>query len=234
MLKMKEKVGLHLTNNVSLENIQNSLGNKEHKITAKRIASEAITCVKLDEEMIPLTQYQGQNLFVIDIYDSEHNHSISSITKGLISSGLRVRPYQIDGADSENMLSVILNEIPENSNVILNTFVNYKARKDRISLPSNELNFIKNLLKKTNNVVLGSLGNPYIIQDFPDIPVYICAYKNNSLMQKAYLDALLGKTRIDGKLPVNIPGVVKIGHGITIEMEGKKKKKYTIETWQGN
>ena len=224
MLKMKEKVGLHLTNNVSLENIQNSLGNKEHKITAKRIASEAITCVKLDEEMIPLTQYQGQNLFVIDIYDSEHNHSISSITKGLISSGLRVRPYQIDGSDSENMLSVILNEIPENSNVILNTFVNYKARKDRISLPSNELNFIKNLLKKTNNVVLGSLGNPYIIQDLPDIPVYICAYKNNSLMQKAYLDALLGKTRIDGKLPVNIPGVVKIGHGITIEMEGKKKK----------
>ena len=141
--------------------------------------------------MLPLTQYQDQNLFVIDIYDSEHNHSISSITKGLMSSGLRVRPYQVDGSDSENMLSVILNEIPENSIVILNTFVNYKARKDRISLPPNELNFIKNLLKKTNKVVLGSLGNPYIIQDLPDVPVYICAYKNNSLMKQAYLDLSL-------------------------------------------
>ena len=78
--------------------------------------------------------------------------------------------------------------------------------------------------KKTSNVVLGSLGNPYIIQDFPDVPVYICAYKNNSLMQQAYLDALLGKIKIDGKLPVNIPGVVNIGHGITIEMEKKKRK----------
>ena len=180
MLKMKEKVGLHLKHNVSLENIQDNLGHKEHSATAKRIASEAITCVKLDETMLPLTQYQDQNLFVIDIYDSEHNHSISSITKGLMSSGLRVRPYQVDGSDSENMLSVVLNEIPENSIVILNTFVNYKARKDRISLPPNELNFIKNLLKKTNKVVLGSLGNPYIIQDLPDVPVYICAYKNNS------------------------------------------------------
>ena len=224
MLKMKEKVGLHLNNNVYLENIQNNLGHKEHKSTAKRIASEAITCVKLDKPMIPLTQYQGQNLFVIDIYDSEHKHSISSVTKGLISSGLRVKPYQIDGSDSENVLNVIINEIPENSNVILNTFVNYKARKDKISLPPNELNFIKNLLKKTTNVVLGSLGNPYIIQDFPDVPVYICAYKNNSLMQQAYLDALLGKIKIDGKLPVNIPGVVNIGHGITIEMEKKKRK----------
>ena len=225
MLKMKEKAGLHLKHNVSLENIQNNLGHKEHRATAKRIASEAITCVKLDEAMLPLTQYQDQNLFVIDIYDSEHNHSISSITKGLMSSGLRVRPYQVDGSDSENMLSVILNEIPENSIVILNTFVNYKARKDRISLPPNELNFIKNLLKKTNKVVLGSLGNPYIIQDLPDVPVYICAYKNNSLMKQAYLDALLGKTKIDGKLPVNIPEIAKIGHGITIEMIEKKNKK---------
>ena len=71
-----------------MENIQDNLGHKEHRATAERIASEAITCVKLDEAMLPLIQYQDQNLFVIDIYDSEHNHSISSITKGLISSGL--------------------------------------------------------------------------------------------------------------------------------------------------
>ena len=173
MLKMKEKAGLHFKHNVVLENIQDNLGHEEHRAAAKRIASEAITCVKLDEAMLPLIQYQDQNLFVIDIYDSEHNHSISSITKGLISSGLRVRPYQIDASDSENILNVILNEIPENSIVILNIFVNYKPKKDRISLPPNELNFINNLLKKTNKVVMGSLGNPYLIQDFPDAPIYL-------------------------------------------------------------
>ncbi len=222
MLKMKEKTGINLNYNVSLNNIQKIMGIVEHKTIAKRIASEAITCVKHDEEMIPIVK--DQEFFVIDIYDTENNHTISNITKGLKSSGVKIKPFQIDESDSEEVLKEILKQIPENSNVLLNTFVNYKARKDRISLPSNELNFIKNLLKKTNNVVLGSLGNPYIIQDLPDIPVYICAYKNNSLMQKAYLDALLGKTKIDGKLPVNIPDVVKIGHGITIEMERKKKK----------
>ena len=71
---------------------------------------------------------------------------------------------------------------------------------------------------------MGSLGNPYLIQDIPDAPIYICAYKNNSLMRQAYLDALLGKTKIDGKLPVNIPEIAKIGHGITIEMNEKKSK----------
>jgi CubicO group peptidase (beta-lactamase class C family) len=71
---------------------------------------------------------------------------------------------------------------------------------------------------------MGSLGNPYLIQDIPDAPIYICAYKNNSLMRQAYLNALLGKTKIDGKLPVNIPEIAKIGHGITIEMKEKKSK----------
>ena len=43
-------------------------------------------------------------------------------------------------------------------------------------------------------------------------------------MRQAYLNALLGKTKIDGKLPVNIPEIAKIGHGITIEMKEKKSK----------
>ena len=36
MLKMKEKAGLHLKHNVSLENIQDNLGHKEHRATAKK------------------------------------------------------------------------------------------------------------------------------------------------------------------------------------------------------
>ncbi|SVA99066.1 uncharacterized protein METZ01_LOCUS151920, partial [marine metagenome] len=46
MLRMKEKVGLHHQSEVSVQEIHNSLGRKKTRKTAKRIASEAITCVK--------------------------------------------------------------------------------------------------------------------------------------------------------------------------------------------
>ena len=42
-------------------------------------------------------------------------------------------------------------------------------------------------------------------------------------MQNAYLNAILGKVSISGKLPVSIPGVAKIGQGINIEKYIPKK-----------
>ena len=103
----------------------------------------------------------------------------------------------------KRMIDVIIDEIPKNSIVLVNAFVSHKAWKDRVSIPENEEYFIKKLLQKTENIILGSIGNPYIIEGFPDIPVYVCAYKNSSLMQNAYLNAILGKNEITGRLPIH-------------------------------
>ena len=40
------------------------------------------------------------------------------------------------------MIDVIIDEINENGIVLINAFVNYKAWKDRVSLPGNEIYFI--------------------------------------------------------------------------------------------
>ena len=117
----------------------------------------------------------------------------------------------------------IVKEIPKESHVLINTFVGYRARKDRISLPDNLSNFIHIMVERTSNLILGSLGNPYIIQDFPQIQSYICAYKSNSLMKNAYLEALLGKRKINGKLPVSIPGIARIGEGVSVNKIEMKK-----------
>ncbi len=217
MLKMKEKIGLHIKKSIDLNQIHSQVGIRENKKIAKRVAAEAITCVKLEKDLLPISKLSDSPIYVIDIYDYKYDHSISNITKGLISSGLNIKPYQIDESDSKKIMHAILDEIPSGANTIINTFVTHKAWKDRISLPENELYFINRLQEKTNNIVLGSLGNPYVIQSFPDIPVYICAYKDNLLMQDAYMNAILGEVAISGKLPISIPGIAEIGQGIIVE-----------------
>ncbi|MEO2184943.1 MAG: serine hydrolase, partial [bacterium] len=79
-------------------------------------------------------------------------------------------------------------------------------------------------MNKTDRIVLASLGTPYLIQGFPEIPVYLCAYKSNSVMQNALVNALLGRATISGELPVSIPGVAKIGDGTRVE---KIKQNYS-------
>jgi len=221
MLNMKEKIGLHRSYKVSLDQIHQNLAHASHKEIARKIASEAITCVINDNNLIPMQHDLAWH--VIDLYDNENNHTLSSITKGLKTSGMNVKSFQVDASDSDKVLMEIIKEIPKESHVLINTFVGYRARKDKISLPDNLTTFIINMAKRTNNLILGSLGNPYIIQDFPQIQAYVCAYKNNSLMKNAYLEALLGKRKINGKLPVSIPGIARIGEGVSVNKIEMKK-----------
>ena len=217
MLKMKEKIGLHLNHKISLDQIQNSVGIWEHKTIANEIAAQSITCVRLNKNLLPLPKLKDQMIYVIDMYDHEFNHSMSITTKGLKKYGLNIKPYQIDESDTKKMIDVIVTSIPKNSTVLINAFVSHKAWKDRVSIPENEEYFIRRLLERTENIILGSIGNPYIIEGFPDIPVYLCAYKNSSLMQNAYLDAILGKNEINGRLPISIPEAASFGQGINVK-----------------
>ena len=217
VLKMKEKVGLFKSTKISLDSFYNSYHKKEHKLIAKKVAQEAITCVKYDSNIFPFSTNNLDTLYVIDIYDSRNNHEMSSVTKGLKKSGLKIKPLQIDESDSKVVLDAMLNEIPENALVLINGFASPKAKKDRIFLPDNETEFIRSLMGKTNRIILASLGTPYLIQEFPEISTYLCAYKSNSVMQKALVSALTGQAEISGKLPVTIPGVANIGDGQVIE-----------------
>jgi len=224
VLKMKERVGLNKSANISLDGLYNSYNKKEHQALATQIAQEAITCVKFDSDNFPFSSKNSDTLYVFDIYDSENNHDMSIVTQGLKKSGIKIKALQIDESDSKVVLDAMLNEVPENAHVLINAFANPKAGKNRIFLPDNETEFIRSLMGKTNRIVLASLGTPYLIQEFPKIPVYLCAYKSNSVMQNALVNALLGRAIISGELPVSIPGVAKIGEGIRVE---KIKQNYS-------
>ena len=80
-----------------------------------------------------------------------------------------------------------------------------------------EADLINRLVKKSSKVIVTSFGSPYLIQDFPNAPVYICAYKGSRIMQEAVAKLLMGKEGSSGILPVSIPKIAKRGSGIIVE-----------------
>ena len=62
-------------------------------------------------------------------------------------------------------------------------------------------------MKKSNRIILASLGTPYLLMDFPDVSTYICAYKGSFVMQNALFKGLMGIEKISGRLPVSIPNI---------------------------
>ncbi len=225
MLQIKMKAGLNQSKFITSDYARQTIGKKENRTVANQMATEAITCVKNELNLIPLVNNEKNPLFVIDLFDSRNNHSHSLVSKDIKKLGTAVKIIQIDESDSRNYLNTVLEDIPVNSPILINAFVNPKAWKDQINLSNKLSDFVRSLVKKTDNIILASLGTPYLIREFPEIPVYICAYKDNTVMQNALVKALLGETKISGKLPVSIPGVATIGEGIVLERQRTVKQK---------
>ena len=227
MLKMKENAGLHLNPFVDLDFMMKTIGIKEHREASDRISTEAITLVKDEKNLLPLDVDLKDTLYVFDIYDQEHKHSLSSISSSLKRERFPIRTIQIDESDKKHVLDAILGKIPKNSRILINAFVSPKEWKDRIFFPDNETYFVKELMKISDRVILASLGTPYLLMDFPDVSTYLCAYKGSSVMQNALYKALMGKENISGRLPISIPGMYEIGSGLFLEkrVEGPIVKK---------
>jgi len=216
MLKLKEKVGLHRNNLVNFEDIRENVGSYNSRMTAQKIANQSIVIVKNENSLIPIKSYKD-SITVIDIYDTPYNHKQSIATKELIKSRLPIQSYAVDKTDSQEHIKLISDSLTNESRVVLNIFSKASSFKGTIKLNSTQSEFIKNILFRTKNVIMVSYGNPYLINDFPEIPAYICAWEDQTYLQMAGANAVIGKGNFTGKMPIQINRVIERGDGLSLK-----------------
>ena len=225
MLKLKEKVGLHLSKEVDFKTMQKIVGTAESHRKAENIAQQSITLVKNGSSLIPVNYLNSKQINVIDIYGSSFNHTQSVATKALLQNLANVNSYVVDETDNIEYLKSIDNKINENSIVIFNIFSKPSAWRGTVALNENQTVFINALSEKTKNIIMVSYGNPYIIRDFPGTAAYICAWENQIDLQEAGARVIMGLNDVSGKLPINIPDVAKRSTGISIDKYPKYLQK---------
>ena len=76
--------------------------------------------------------------------------------------------------------------------------------------------FMNALIHGPAPVALISLGSPYLLRNFPDVPAYAATFSSTTTSEIAAAKAILGEIPITGKLPVSIPGVAKLGEGLDV------------------
>jgi beta-N-acetylhexosaminidase len=58
-----------------------------------------------------------------------------------------------------------------------------------------------------SKTVVVSLGNPYLIAQYPAIQNYVCTFSNATVSEVSAVKFLFGEIPARGRLPVTIPGV---------------------------
>jgi len=200
ILKTKYLLGLQNLKSINSENINEDLNNASHAELSEKLYSNAITLLKDEKNLLPL-----------------------SCSKTYYYLPLEEAPFQtfVENLNFGTTLNLISKEeislIPENSTVIVGLHKDnstaYKPYK--ISLESK--NILTELSKK-QNVILDVFGSPYALKDvdISKISTVLVSYENNDLSMKASAKAVLGKTKISGKLPVIVNENLKAGSGIDL------------------
>jgi predicted transcriptional regulator len=134
---------------------------------------------------------------------------------------LEEAPFQtfVENLNLETTVKLIskteISQIPVNSTVIVGLHKDNSTAYKPYKI-SQESKGILTELSKKKNVILDVFGSPYALKDidFSEISTVLVSYENNDLSMKASAKALLGKTKISGKLPVIVNENLKAGSGI--------------------
>lgn len=179
------------------DHINADLNNDSHKVLVQNLYSNALTLLKDDKKLLPLN---GKQVYYVPLEEAPYQTFVNRLGSDIIIKKVAE-----------------MNTIPANSTVIVgfhkDNSTAYKPYK--ISEASKK---VLAELARNQNVILTVLGSAYALKDIDlsKVSTVLVAYENNDDSMTATADALNGKTKIWGRLPVLVNDQLKAGAGIEL------------------
>ncbi len=208
-LKIEEN---RFSNEADVRNIVNSPAANS---LAREIANKSITLVKNTGDVLPINDQGAKKCLVISMNNGNEKANSDHFLRIFKDKNQFSEFSYYDLTGDVSNLSEILADAAGYDNIIIPVYAKVKIKTGTVGLPDTQLELINSLTSSGRNVSVISFGNPYLIQGFPDVQAYVCAYSDSEASIEAGIDALFGKTKFTGKLPVTISNEYVFGHGIT-------------------
>lgn len=197
ILLTKYFLGLTQYTTKNPDNINTDLNNDSHKTLVQNLYSNALTLLKDEKKLLPLL---GKQVYYVPLEEAPYQTFANRMGSNVI----------IKKAGE-------ISTIPAGSTVIVgfhkDNSTAYKPYK-----VSSESKKVLSDLTKNQNVILNVFGSAYALKDIDlsKVSTVLVSYENNDDSMNATADALNGKTKIWGRLPVLVNDQLKPGMGIDL------------------
>ncbi|MBK7255080.1 MAG: glycoside hydrolase family 3 C-terminal domain-containing protein [Ignavibacteria bacterium] len=182
---------------------------------SQQIADESITLVKNSYNILPFTMASEMSCLIVSMNNgNEKANSDFFLSKFNEENKFKSTSFFDLTGDVINS-NEILSEASSYDVVIVPVYAKVKIKTGTVGLPQSQLDLINSLISNGKKVVVVSFGNPYLIQGFPEVGSYICAYADAETSINSVIKSFYGTIKYKGKLPVSISNEFKYGDGIT-------------------
>ncbi|MCM3904024.1 MAG: hypothetical protein ND866_20170 [Pyrinomonadaceae bacterium] len=224
LLAAKYDLGLVKQRLTPLDEIDRIVSSREVGTLASEIAERAITLVRNDDNLVPLSSLKADaRIFNLAITNGDDRLWIANSFAGTMArSGRRLETMVLDERSSEVDVQKAIEKATGADVVIASLYGRVRTGQVRsVGLPEPGARTLSALISGKRPIIGLSFGNPYLLQSFPELRTYIVAYGDMPSLQQAMARAVLGQIDITGKLPISLPGLYPRGTGIQLKAQAR-------------
>jgi beta-N-acetylhexosaminidase len=241
ILELKASLGLNKARLADPGQLSSEVAKPENVAAGQRIADEAITLVRDNGKVIPLQStspgtagaglpYQSlteanNRLVVVILSEDLRTDSGRMLEHQILARASDARVIYADARSAAGMTSAVVEAVEAAEHVIAAVYVVPTAGRamraagggltNSVAMNDSTGSLLTAILDHAaSRTIVLAMGNPYLVQDFPAIENYACAFSNASVSETAAVKAIFGEIPITGHLPVTIPGIASRGDGL--------------------
>jgi beta-N-acetylhexosaminidase len=216
ILAWKYQLGLTERKITPLDAIDKIVSNDETRQLANEIAENAITLVKSETDVLPLKK--DKKIFILGVTNGEDRNFISNtFQRTLRAAGINFEAVILDERSTEAEMNEARKKTNEADVVLAGLFGRVRSgAKNSVGIPEAGAKILRELLQSDKKIINISFGNPYLLNNFPEMKTYVVAYGDMPSLQRATARALVGEIGFNGKLPISLGGGYSRGTGLQI------------------
>jgi beta-N-acetylhexosaminidase len=215
ILEAKERLGLDKNRRVDVTALGKSVDRPEDVERSLEVARQSITVVRNGGGVLPLEPEGPLRILHLVLSSDARNDAIQGFPEDeLATRRIRADTINLGPEVSQETEDRLVADAAGYTHVLASCFVRVRAHKGSVEMSESHVRLLRALRLTGRPVIVVSFGSPYLLRQVPDTAVYVCAYSASESSQRAAVQGLLGEYAVAGTLPVTIPGLYPMGHGL--------------------
>ncbi len=226
ILRAKARLGLHKQKQVSLDAISQVLGGRAHRSIAQSASERGLTLIKDEHNAVPLRVPASASILYLSVLDYPGGWGIAAPSRTMAPE-LRKRwpnltAVELSDETTPSELDLLRATADRYDAVVASVFVRASSASGRMDLAAPVARVLNDIARRTRSkpFVAVFFGNPYVTAVVPDLPAMLLTYDYYDLAELSAVRAIAGETPIGGRLPIALPGLFPVGHGLTRSVSG--------------
>jgi beta-N-acetylhexosaminidase len=213
ILQLKQRLGLFTRRTVPLDGVPETVGSARFLALARDITQRSVVLARDSLGAVDSLRAAPRTVALVT-YGEENAGTVgNTLLKQLRTAGHNVTLFRLwpaSGLASFDSARVLARR---SAYTILAASVKVNTAKGTIGLPEPLARLLDEISRRPRSVLL-SLGSPYIGLQAPHHRSYLMAWCASALCEWAAGRALAGQAPINGHLPVSLPPLYPMGHGL--------------------